>query len=133
MAKEFFFRSWFIGQLRRMYRRYPPYYTVLNANKTIYYVKSKHGKDMKRVSVDCRLCGGVFKLNQVQIDHIIPVIDPKTGFPLLSNGEDDWITYLKRYYCDISNLQRICKPCHLLKTGKENKKRTKRKKKVKIS
>jgi 5-methylcytosine-specific restriction endonuclease McrA len=46
------------------------------------------------------------------VDHIKPVVDPIKGF-------QSWDIFIDRLFCEASNLQAICKPCHLLKTNKE--------------
>jgi len=127
--KPFHFRSWMIGQLRRISHRYPPHYQVENAAKEVYYIPSKTGKPMKRVNITCAKCGNKFPRKQVVRDHIDPVIDPKVGFPVLPNGEDDWNSYLKRMFTP--GIQMLCKECHAIKTGKENKVRRKNYKKNK--
>lgn len=126
--KKFILRPWLIGQLRRAFRKYPPYYETLNKDQIVTYIKSKKGKDLKRVFVTCNHCKQLFKKSEVQVDHIIPTVDPISGFPVI-NGEDDWNTFLKRYLVSTEGLQRLCKPCHKLKTQGENKQRKRKKKK----
>jgi 5-methylcytosine-specific restriction endonuclease McrA len=128
--KAFFFRSWMIGQLRRIFKRYPPYYLTLRAVR----IESnegtfKNGKVKIRVYYPCRKCSQPFKSSEIVVDHIEPVIDPKVGFPLLPDGSDDWKTYIGRLFCPIENLQPLCYICHDLKTGKETKARVRNRKK----
>lgn len=123
--KTFHFRSWMIGQLRRISHRYPPHYQVENAAREVYYIPSKTGKPMKRVNITCAKCGNKYPKKEVVRDHIEPVIDVKTGFPILPTGDDDWNTYLKRMFVLSEGMQMLCHDCHNLKTGKENKKRRK--------
>lgn len=57
----------------------------------------------------CAACSGLFKLVDVQVDHIDevgPVPDTWLG----------WGTWLQRLFCDASNLQVLCLPCHKKKT-----------------
>lgn len=61
----------------------------------------------------CAMCGGIFKRQQVEIDHILPVVDPKYGFTTL----DD---YVERLYCDVEGFQIICSACHESKTRLED-------------
>ncbi len=61
----------------------------------------------------CKMCANKFKSTEVQVDHIIPVIDPTAGF-------ENWNKYMSRLFCDIENLQVLCKPCHVIKTNREN-------------
>jgi 5-methylcytosine-specific restriction endonuclease McrA len=129
--KTFFFRSWFIHQLRGIFRRYPPYYLCRNAVKEEYFIPSKKGKPMKRVRFTCAQCKEKHGNSNTVVDHINPVIDPKVGFPLLPDGRDDWLTYISRLFCSIENLQILCLPCHNAKSGKETKTRVKFRKKRK--
>lgn len=112
-------------------RKYPPLYQAQNAVKETYYIESKHGKQLKRVRFPCAICGDKVTNKLVRRDHIIPVVDPKVGFPKLSNGEDDWNTFIKRLFCDSNNIQIICKNCHDLKSEKERQSRKKVDKKQK--
>lgn len=61
---------------------------------------------------ECASCKGHFKRNEIDIDHIVPVI------PL--SGTDDWNVIIERLFCDSSGLQVLCKPCHKKKTQFEN-------------
>ena len=56
-------------------------------------------------SYKCALCQSYFEKKQVQVDHIIPVVDPDKGF----QGFD---IYLRRMFCKVGNLRCLCKPCH---------------------
>ena len=49
-------------------------------------------------------------------DHIIPVVDPLTGF-------SGWNDFINRLYCEEDNLQLLCKKCHDLKSADERQKR----------
>lgn len=43
-----------------------------------------------------------------EVDHIIPVANNKVDF--------SWDLYVKGVFCDISNLQYLCKSCHKIKS-----------------
>lgn len=117
--KVFNFRSWFINALRRMYRRFPPYYTKRNENKEIYYIPSKTGKPKKRIRFLCSVCNKKYDNKDIRVDHIDPVVDPKVGFPLKEDGTDDWSMYISRLFCSIDNLDILCVNCHDIKTKSE--------------
>ncbi len=74
----------------------------------------------------CNICAEEFKRKEIQVDHIIPVVDVKEGFV-------DWNTYIPRMFPEEGGFQVICKPCHTIKTTEEKglrkKHRTKKKKK----
>jgi 5-methylcytosine-specific restriction endonuclease McrA len=80
----------------------------------------------ERGQYQCNKCKCLFKRNELQVDHIIPVIDIKKGF-------EDFTTYINNMfgtseklelkYCDLSKFQLLCKKCHEEKTKKENERR----------
>lgn len=65
--------------------------------------------------------GKKYPINEVKVDHVIPVVDPKVGFV-------DWNTFIDRLFCPVENLQVISKEEHDAKTKKERKERAKTKK-----
>ena len=66
---------------------------------------------------NCAKCDNIFPKDQVQVDHINPVVDPGTGFV-------DWNTYIKRLlYITVNDLQTLCKGCHKNKSAEENSRR----------
>jgi hypothetical protein len=69
---------------------------------------------LKRSRVDrgkykCEMCEGIFPRQDVELDHIYPVIDPQKGFTTFDE-------YIERLFCDIDGFQVICEPCHDAKT-----------------
>ena len=56
------------------------------------------------------------KSNNVFVDHIDPVIDPKKGFV-------SWDETISRMFCEKEGLQVLCKDCHKRKTKDERQKR----------
>lgn len=122
--KEFSRHKWLISQLRRLTLRYPPAFNYINSKKIVYYIKSKKGKDLKRVKFNCDKCGKQnLKRSEVNLDHKIPVVS--------STGFEDIGVFLERLFCDISNLWLICLSCHSEKTQSENKERQENKQIVK--
>jgi 5-methylcytosine-specific restriction endonuclease McrA len=69
----------------------------------------------------CNVCRKY--VDEIQVDHINPIVPPETGFTT-------WDSYFNNLYCDKSNLQAICIPCHRFKTTFEQ---SKRKKKPKLT
>jgi 5-methylcytosine-specific restriction endonuclease McrA len=63
----------------------------------------------------CARCKDEFTNKDVEVDHIVPVVDPSVGFV-------DWNTFIARLFTERENYQTLCKPCHKLKTKEENKK-----------
>jgi hypothetical protein len=61
----------------------------------------------------CNQCKAILKYKDIYADHIIPVTPPETGFI-------DFNELYSRTFCDIDNIQGLCKPCHKSKTLAEN-------------
>ena len=66
----------------------------------------------------CNSCGHEFKRREVQVDHIKSVVS-ELGF-------QNFDEYINNLFCDVNNLQVLCKPCHRVKSQTENKKRRKK-------
>ena len=66
----------------------------------------------------CAKCQKIFKLREVEVDHINPKVDPAVG----------WVScavYASRLNCPAVELQVLCEDtCHRNKTANENKERT---------
>ena len=105
MAKFFDRDKWLISQLRRLSVKFPPRLNVLNRAKTTYYITSKKGTQVKRVSFQCELCGTKgLNSKEVQLDHTIPVVGVK--------GYTNLWDFIDRLFCEESNFRCICVPCH---------------------
>jgi len=61
----------------------------------------------------CPQCGGTFPQNQMQADHVVPVVGPE--------GFVDWNTYIERLFCEADGFSAICKDCHKRITEHERK------------
>jgi 5-methylcytosine-specific restriction endonuclease McrA len=59
----------------------------------------------------CNICYQVFNRTHIQVDHIDPV-----GKCTDKRGNQDWNQFISRLFCDVTNLQVLCKPCHQSKT-----------------
>lgn len=69
---------------------------------------------VERGAYECNDCKGLFKANELRVDHIAPVVDSFIGFY-------SWNVYIERMFCDESGLQALCDNCHDIKTASENK------------
>jgi 5-methylcytosine-specific restriction endonuclease McrA len=102
MKKEFNLQSFLIGGLRRLTYKWP------NRSKAMVNARIRRG------FYRCAICGGEFKRNEIQIDHIRPVISIRYGF-------QGWDIFIERLFCDVDNLQVLCKADHASKGFLENK------------
>ena len=105
-------RSFIVSTLRAGNRRWPPRYETLNDAKTDKRINKKTGRLAQHYLCEC--CGLEFPAKDVQVDHILPVVDPAKGFI-------SWDVYIERMFCDKDNLQVLCKTCHDAKTKIERK------------
>lgn len=98
--------------LRRCWLRWPERIAAMAVGKRPY-----KGKD-KRIKWEhqCAICKKwwVWSSKQMQIDHIVPC-----GTFLC---DDDYKTFLPNLLCDRSNLQKLCKACHDIKSAEEKRK-----------
>jgi 5-methylcytosine-specific restriction endonuclease McrA len=106
-------KAFITSTLRGGFRRYPPKYEKLNKAKTVKKVNKETGRIAMHYK--CAKCKKQFPLKQVQVDHIVPIVNPKIGFTT-------WDDFISRLFCDESNLQVLCKSCHAIKTKKERQK-----------
>lgn len=60
----------------------------------------------------CNSCKESFKKNEVQRDHIEPVVSTNGGI-------NDLNTYVETLFCEPENIQILCKPCHSVKSSAE--------------
>lgn len=107
--------------LRQAWLRWPGKKPVLEKACRETFPKNKDGSRRKKPFkfYKCADCKGFdFKLKDVQVDHIVPV----GAFKLKHIDK-----YIKRLFCELSNLQVICKKCHKVKNKLENETRRKAK------
>lgn len=132
-SENFIVDKFLIQLLRGAFHKTPMYSEAKNRAKEVYYVESKHGKQMKRVRYICAGCDRRFVPEPVfdkkgdpvihkkgkrkgehkeklylALDHIIPVVNISHGFTNIL----DWI---KGLYCigennkvSLDNLQMLC-------------------------
>ena len=77
-------------------------------DKAVSEQKGKRGGRM----YNCTSCCFPFLKAEVQVDHIVPIISGGWTKRTILIG-----IFISRVYCDKSNLQVLCKPCHLAKTN----------------
>lgn len=100
--------------IRRVFSRSPMVRdTMMKVRREV----PKFNKDGTRAKKDavqylCGVCNEYVSSTKIAVDHKIPVIDVDKGFV-------DWNTFVDRVFCDLSNLQVICDPCHQAKTNSE--------------
>lgn len=111
------FRSFVTSALRAASRRWPPKFKALKEA----FVGRKTNKKTGKLAMHykCAKCKKHFVATDVQVDHIFPVVDPKVGFV-------SWDMFIDRIFCEIENLQVMCKPCHKVKTEEEKLERKKK-------
>lgn len=71
---------------------------------------------LERGIYKCNACKGSFPKKGIQLDHVLPVIDPSTGFTT-------WDAFIHRLLPGRSGWQVLCRDCHKGKSGRENSKR----------
>ena len=111
------FKSFVTSALRAASRRWPPKYKALKEAFVGRQVNVKTGK--MAMHYKCVACQKLYVASDVQVDHIKPVVDPKKGFV-------SWDDFINRIFCEIENLQVLCKPCHKIKTDQEKAERKKK-------
>ena len=108
------------GANRRLFARSPVVQEKLEESRQEFPRFKKDGTRHKRnwVKRECEVCKQWVGSSHIAIDHIDPVVPPE-GFPAHFDMWDRITVFLKRLWCDKSNLQRICDTCHDKKTQAE--------------
>lgn len=104
------FNSFIASALRAAMRGWIPKYDATNAALIGRRVNAKTGRLAQHF--ECASCKKAFIKEDIQVDHKSPVVDPKVGFV-------NWETFMDRLYCEVANLQILCKKCHKEKTASE--------------
>lgn len=104
-------RTFIVSALRGAFRKYPPKYEVLEEA----FVGKKLNVKTNRMSKHyvCNSCNNHFPTSEVNVDHIIPVVNPETGF-------ESFDRFISGLFCGKDNLQVLCSECHDKKTKEEN-------------
>lgn len=108
------------GANRRLFARSPLVIKKLEESRQEFPRYKKDGSRHKRnwVKRQCEVCLEWVSSSEITVDHIDPVV-PHEGFAASSDIWDRTLIFLKRLWCDIANLQRICAMCHNRKTQQE--------------
>jgi hypothetical protein len=104
------FNSFVKSTLRSGSQRWPPKYRALNQAKQGKKINPASGRLAEHYK--CAACEGSYPAKNIQVDHILPVIDPTVGFTT-------WDDVIKRMFCEEDNFQILCRECHKEKTQKE--------------
>ena len=110
------YRSFIISILRAGSRKWPQRYEAIKRALIGKRLDPSTGKMSNRYK--CASCSNLFKADQIQVDHILPVVDVNDGFV-------DWNTYIDRMYPEAVGFQILCSECHSVKTQNERKMRKK--------
>jgi 5-methylcytosine-specific restriction endonuclease McrA len=105
------------SSLRQSFRRSSVYQDFIKSQRIEITNFNKDGSESKRKGVrfKCNICGELFKRNEIDIDHIIPI--GRGIFETLKDTE----RWAKLLFCEADNLQVACKLCHKEKTKRERK------------
>ena len=106
------FNSFITSTLRAGARRWQPKYETLNAAKTEKKINEKTGRLAQHFR--CEVCQQEFTAKDMEVDHILPAVDPSVGFTT-------WDEFINRLFCEQDNLQAICTGCHKIKSSTERK------------
>ena len=107
-------KSFIVNALRRATYRWPPRGEALKCSRK------------ERGLYKCASCEEFFKNKEICLDHIVPVVDPKTGFTT-------WDDYIEKMFPEKEGFQVLCRRCHDVKTGLEDEMRKYYNKKRKVN
>lgn len=109
------FRSFIKNNLRSASRKWAPLQQAKkNANISRGVYLCANCEQHVPTSILSLVKGRRKRVNNVFVDHIEPIIDPKTGFTT-------WDECIDRMFCELDNLQLLCGACHDEKTLGERK------------
>ena len=116
-----YFNSFIKNQLRGASRKWAPNNDCLTAARVARGLYKCAGCEE---IVPNTLKKGRKREKNVYVDHILPIIDPAVGFTT-------WDECVERMFCEVDNLQVLCKTCHDVKTKEERDIATARRRKEK--
>ena len=106
------FNSFIKGGLRNISQRWPPKYQVRKEAWVKRGVYKCVGYKRRTHQAPASIRVNNKRVNNIFVDHIVPVIDPKKGF-------ENWNTVVIRMFCEAEGLQVLCLDCHKRKTNDE--------------
>ena len=108
------FRTFITSALRGA--RWAPRYEVIRQAYVRDGINPATGRKCKLH--ECVSCKGLFPQNQMQADHIEPVVPVNNDWAAKPDSflGYDWNDYVRRLFCELIGLQAICKPCHKTKS-----------------
>lgn len=103
------YKSFVVGNLRRVSQKWPPIGECLRAARV---ARGEYlcAKCQEVVPATTKVDGK--RVKNVHVDHINPVIDPALGW-------DGFDSFVQRLFCEPDNLQVLCDACHKVKTDNE--------------
>jgi 5-methylcytosine-specific restriction endonuclease McrA len=105
------------GVLRAGSNKWPPKWECKRAARTERGVYKCEGFARSRHTVPASIVVKGKRQNNIFVDHVAPIVG--------GNGFTSWDDFIEGLYCEVDNLQVLCKECHDAKSKAE---RTLRKK-----
>ncbi len=106
------FNSFIKSGLRALSNKWPPKYETRKASWIERGIYLCAGYKTKAHKIKASILIKGERKNNVFVDHIAPVIDPRTGFTT-------WDEVVERMFCEKDRLQVLCKKCHERKSNDE--------------
>lgn len=106
------YHSFIKGALRKASVRWPPKSRVRRAAWIRRGVYKCAGYKRRAHQVPVSIKKNKKRMNNVTVDHIVPIIDPNKGF-------ESWDKVIERMFCEAKGLQVLCHQCHKTKTKDE--------------
>lgn len=94
-------------------RRWPPKYECVKLAEVGVKINKASGRKAKHFK--CAKCKKDWPRTKIQVDHKDPIGSCAT-----------WDEFVERLFCEVENLQVLCKTCHSIKTKKERTKNVKK-------